>query len=69
MERPVEPLTGKWDHHHTALSHGGDIIKIFNRATLKLLLQDNGFEIVRFCGVGRLRWLRKSIALIIKKIS
>jgi 2-polyprenyl-3-methyl-5-hydroxy-6-metoxy-1,4-benzoquinol methylase len=45
-------VAGKWDKHHTPLWHGGHI-KFWSRETLGRLLQDNGFRIIGFDGVGR----------------
>ncbi len=59
-------LFDKWDHHHTALWHGGHI-KFWSRATLGALLEDNGFTVVGFRGVGRVRYLWKSMILIARK--
>lgn len=60
-------LCNKWDHHHTALWHGGHI-KFWSRSTLTQLLHDNGFEVVRFSGVGRLPYLWKSMVLVARKV-
>jgi len=57
---------GKWDHHHTALWHGGHI-KFWSRDTLTQLLSKNGFEVVAFSGVGRLPYLWKSMVLVAQK--
>jgi 2-polyprenyl-3-methyl-5-hydroxy-6-metoxy-1,4-benzoquinol methylase len=59
-------LIGKWDHHHTALWHGGHI-KFWSRATLTQLLVDDGFVLEAFRGVGRLPYLWKSMILIVRK--
>jgi len=56
-------VAGQWDRHHHALWHGGHI-KFWSRATLTQLLQDNGFTVIGFRGVGRLPWLWKSMVLI-----
>jgi 2-polyprenyl-3-methyl-5-hydroxy-6-metoxy-1,4-benzoquinol methylase len=56
-------LFGKWDHHHTALWHGGHI-KFWSRGTLTKLLEDNGFEVIAFHGVGRIPFLWKSMVLV-----
>lgn len=57
---------GKWDHHHTALWHGGHI-KFWSRDTLTQLLTKNGFKVVAFSGVGRLPYLWKSMVLVAQK--
>lgn len=59
--------SGKWDHHHTALWHGGHI-KFWSRDTLTQLLQENGFRVVRFSGVGRLPYLWKSMVLVAERV-
>jgi 2-polyprenyl-3-methyl-5-hydroxy-6-metoxy-1,4-benzoquinol methylase len=59
-------LADKWDHHHTVWWEGGHI-KFFSRATLTQLLQDNGFDVVDFNGVGRLPWLWKSMIVTARK--
>lgn len=61
-------LAGAWDHHHTALWHGGHI-KFWSRQTLATLLMQNGFEIVDFHGVGRLPYLWKSMVMVARKIN
>lgn len=57
----------KWDTHHTALWHGGHI-KFWSRATLTRLLNENGFNVIDFYGVGRLPYLWKSMVLVGQKI-
>jgi 2-polyprenyl-6-hydroxyphenyl methylase/3-demethylubiquinone-9 3-methyltransferase len=56
-------LCDRWDHHHTALWHGGHI-KFFSRATIGRLLSDNGFEVQGFRGVGRVPYLWKSMVVV-----
>ena len=60
-------LLGKWDHHHTALWHGGHI-KFWSRATLSRLLSENGFRVTNFGGVGRLPYFWKSMVLVATKM-
>lgn len=60
-------LLNKWDHHHTVLWHGGHI-KFFSRATLTNLLEENGFRVVEFHGVGRLPFLWKSMIIVAKSV-
>lgn len=55
-------LTDHWDKHHDPLWHGGHI-KFWSRATLSRLLRENGFEVTRFGGVGRMPYLWKSMIL------
>jgi 2-polyprenyl-3-methyl-5-hydroxy-6-metoxy-1,4-benzoquinol methylase len=59
-------LMGHWDQHHTVLWRGGHI-KFFSRTTLTQLLEENGFEVVRFAGVGRVVWLWKSMIITARK--
>jgi len=60
-------LFNKWDHHHTALWHGGHI-KFWSQATLTSLLESHGFKLVGFYGAGRLPWLWKSMILVAQRI-
>jgi len=53
-------LFDKWDHHHTALWHGGHI-KFWSRDTLGQLLESNGFVVTGFRGAGRLPLVWKSM--------
>jgi type II secretory pathway predicted ATPase ExeA/2-polyprenyl-3-methyl-5-hydroxy-6-metoxy-1,4-benzoquinol methylase len=59
-------LSDHWDRHHTPLWHGGHI-KFWSRRTLTQLLQEHGFEVVSFSGVGRVPWLWKSMVLVARK--
>lgn len=59
-------LLDGWDAHHTPLWHGGHI-KFWSRATLSRLLEENGFRVVGFSGVGRLPYLWKSMVLVAQK--
>ncbi len=59
----VLALMNKWDHHHTALWHGGHI-KFWSRKTLTQLLEENGFRVIAFHGVGRAPYLWKSMILV-----
>ena len=56
-------LVDKWDDHHTPLWHGGHI-KFWSRKTLTQLLEDNGFTVEGFYGVGRMPLLWKSMVLV-----
>lgn len=60
-------IFGAWDDHHTPLWHGGHI-KFWSRKTLTKLLQDNGFEVIGFSGVGRIAYLWKSMVLVARKV-
>ena len=59
-------LAGKWDHHHTALWHGGHI-KFWSRRSLTKLLTAESFLHQQFLGVGRLPWLWNSMVLVMRK--
>jgi 2-polyprenyl-3-methyl-5-hydroxy-6-metoxy-1,4-benzoquinol methylase len=54
-----------WDSHHTALWHGGHI-KFWSRKTLTKLLSNNGFNVIKFVGVGRAPYIWKSMIVIAK---
>lgn len=66
LKNLVLSLLNKWDHHHTALWHGGHI-KFWSRATLSELLTENGFKVLEFHGVGRFSYLWKSMVLVARK--
>lgn len=59
-------IFGMWDFHHTALWHGGHV-KFWSRATLTKLLNENGFDVIEFHGVGRVAYLWKSMLLVARK--
>jgi len=59
-------ISNKWDSHHDPLWHGGHI-KFWSRRTLTRLLEQNGFEVLEFRGLGRLPYLWKSMILICRK--
>jgi hypothetical protein len=59
-------IFNKWDFHHTALWHGGHI-KFWSRATLTQLLEQNGFKVVRFSGVGRVPYAWKSMVIVAQR--
>lgn len=56
-------ITNSWDKHHTVLWEGGHI-KFWSRKTLTELLEENGFEVVKFKGCGRFPWLWKSMVIV-----
>jgi 2-polyprenyl-6-hydroxyphenyl methylase/3-demethylubiquinone-9 3-methyltransferase len=55
-------ITGKMDSHYTTLWDGGHI-KFWSRATLTTLLQERGFQVIRFEGAGRVPLLWKSMII------
>ncbi|MCP5421024.1 MAG: methyltransferase domain-containing protein [Gammaproteobacteria bacterium] len=59
-------ITGKWDSHLGPLWDGGHI-KFFSERTLRALLNEVGFNQVRFCRVGRIPPLAKSLIAIVHK--
>jgi 2-polyprenyl-3-methyl-5-hydroxy-6-metoxy-1,4-benzoquinol methylase len=59
-------LFNHWDAHHTVLWEGGHI-KFWSKKTLTLLLEQNGFEVLSFHGVGRLPYLWKSMIVVAQK--
>ena len=59
-------LLDKWDKHHTVLWHGGHI-KFWSKKTLTELLEQNGFKVMQFYGVGRFPYLWKSMVIVARK--
>lgn len=59
-------LAGGWDRHHTVWWDHGQI-KFWSRRTLTQLLEAEGFEVMEFHGVGRVRWLWKSMILVARR--
>jgi 2-polyprenyl-6-hydroxyphenyl methylase/3-demethylubiquinone-9 3-methyltransferase len=59
-------LTGRLDHHFTALWDYGHI-KFWSMATLRQLLQEAGFRSITFRRVGRVPALAKSMIAIVTK--
>jgi len=59
-------LLDKWDFHHASHKDGGHI-KFWSRKTLTRLLHSEGFEGIRFHGLGRLPFLWKSMLLVARK--
>jgi 2-polyprenyl-3-methyl-5-hydroxy-6-metoxy-1,4-benzoquinol methylase len=59
-------VTGSWDHHFTVLWHGGHI-KFWSFRTMRKLLEDQGFRVVRQDGVGRLPYLWKSMVVLAER--
>lgn len=59
-------IFNKWDDHHGPLWNGGHI-KFWSRPTLTKLLQDSGFEVVSFKGLGRFPWVWKSMMLVARR--
>ena len=66
LENLALSVFDKWDHHHTALWHGGHI-KFWSVSTLGQLLESNGFTVTGFKGAGRLPLLWKSMIVIARR--
>ncbi len=58
--------TNGWDRHADPLWDGGHI-KLFSRRTITHLLEEAGFHIIRFGGVGRVPYLWKSMLVVAVK--
>jgi 2-polyprenyl-3-methyl-5-hydroxy-6-metoxy-1,4-benzoquinol methylase len=59
-------VLGGWDRHFGVHWDGGHI-KFFSKATLEQMAHDAGFKNPRFCFVGRLPALWKSMLMIVEK--
>jgi len=59
-------LWNGWDRHHQP-GHDGGHIKFFSMQTLQGLLEERGFKVIDFVGVGRVPWLWKSMILVARK--
>ena len=57
---------GHWDRHLSPLWDGGHV-KFFSRRTLTQLLEEEGFRVKMFKGVGRAPYLWKSMLLVARK--
>ena len=67
LKNALVSLLGRWDHHHTALWHGGHI-KFWSYRTLSQLLESNGFSVTAFQGAGRLPFLWKSMIVTAQRV-
>ncbi len=56
-------LFNKWDKHLDPFWEGGHI-KLFSRKTLSRMLEEAGFQIIAFQGLGRFPYLWKSMLLV-----
>lgn len=63
LKNLVLSIMNKWDAHLTPLWHGGHI-KFWSRKTITKLLEENGFSVVSFSGVGRFQYLWKSMVIV-----
>jgi len=62
LKNLVIAASGKWDGHHSPLWDGGHV-KFWSRATLTMLLSEEGFSVREFEGAGRIPFLWKSMIL------
>lgn len=60
-------LTGKMDSHFTALWDHGHI-KFWSQKTLSALLNETGFEVIRFSRLGRLPPIAMTMMMVARKI-
>lgn len=58
--------TNHWDRHLSPAWDGGHI-KFFSRRTLTRLLEEEGFQVKMFQGLGRVPYLWKSMLLVARK--
>lgn len=68
LKNLILSIFDKWDNHLTPLWHGGHI-KFWSEKTLTKLLEQNGFIVTNFYGVGRFAYMWKSMVLVAKKVS
>lgn len=66
LKNLVLSILNKWDSHHSPSWDGGHI-KFWSPATLTKLLEEEGFAIKSFQGVGRFPYLWKSMILVAQK--
>lgn len=63
LKNLVLSLLNKWDTHLNPMWDGGHI-KLWSCKTLTKLLNENGFEVLEFGGVGRVPYMWKSMAVV-----
>jgi 2-polyprenyl-3-methyl-5-hydroxy-6-metoxy-1,4-benzoquinol methylase len=56
-------ILNRWDAHHQPLGDGAHI-KFWSRSTLTKLLNEEGFEVIEFIGLGRFRYLWTNMVLV-----
>jgi 2-polyprenyl-3-methyl-5-hydroxy-6-metoxy-1,4-benzoquinol methylase len=66
LKNLVLSLTNGWDRHFSPLWDGGHV-KFWSPATLTQLLNQEGYDVVRVVGAGRLPWLWKSMVVVARK--
>lgn len=59
-------VAGHWDKHANPLWDGGHI-KLWSKNTLTQLLEEIGFKVTAFKGVGRLPWLWMTMVIVAEK--
>jgi 2-polyprenyl-3-methyl-5-hydroxy-6-metoxy-1,4-benzoquinol methylase len=62
LKNLILSLTNKWDHHFDPFWDGGHV-KFWSRRTLTTLIEEEGFTVDRFVGVGRCPYVWKSMIL------
>jgi 2-polyprenyl-3-methyl-5-hydroxy-6-metoxy-1,4-benzoquinol methylase len=62
VKNVVLSVTGQMDKHFTVLWDGGHI-KFWSKKTLSNVLQERGFQNLKFVGCGRLPYLWKSMIM------
>jgi len=60
-------VMNKWDKHLDPFWDGGHI-KLWSRKTLTKLLQEHGFTVLSFKGLGRFPYMWKSMLIVAKKV-
>jgi 2-polyprenyl-3-methyl-5-hydroxy-6-metoxy-1,4-benzoquinol methylase len=65
LKNLILSIYDKWDSHHTVFWDGGHI-KFWSRKTLSRLLEEEGFEVEKFVGCGRIPYVWKSMLLVSK---
>jgi len=60
-------ILNKFDSHFNPIEEGGHI-KFFTFKTLNLLLNENGFQVIKFNGTGRIPLVWKSMVLLAREI-
>ena len=63
MKNLMLSITNKWDSHIDPFWDGGHI-KFWSKRTMERLLVESGFDVKEFVGIGRVRYLWKSMLMI-----
>jgi 2-polyprenyl-3-methyl-5-hydroxy-6-metoxy-1,4-benzoquinol methylase len=66
LKNLVMSLANGWDRHFSPLWDGGHI-KFWSPATLRQLLTQEGYDVERVTGSGRVRWFWKSMIVVARK--